>query len=391
MVMTQHLPTLALVSLGASESAIGLQNAFSSAFKLLQLPTLRAVARIAKRWILMLGQLVAVLGATPLLFFGAIASWEGDAGVNVALSAFAVVAIGLTISNAVWFPMLRAYVEPERIGRFFGLLRTGWHLALIVYYFAARAWLVQHPGDFAPLFLVGWLLGLLRIALIARLPERSERTGERIRVREALALVRHQQPLRRYLIGVTWTAAIRLCLIPFAIVMLRREVGFSDGQIVAMTIASFGGGLASLYLWGRVVDRIGPAPVFRATSIGLGVLYLVLLGVEEPTHGTLLVLIGFFFANAVLTSGFGVADTHVLFGITPAHAPARTLVVADVIVSMVAGAAPWLVGIALEHSLAGAQRPLAVYQALFGAAALLQVLAYLPLRKFGPSGRVNGS
>ncbi|MEE8581672.1 MAG: MFS transporter [Myxococcota bacterium] len=382
MVFTQHLPTLALVSLGASESAIGLQNTFGPAFQLLQLPALRAVARIAKRWILILGQLFAVLGALPLVLFGALAARGGDAGVSWALSAFALVAVGLTISNSVWFPLLRAYVEPERIGRFFGLLRTGWHLSLILYYLAARYWLVNHPGDFGPLFLGGWLCGVLRIALISRLPERSERTGARIRVREALALVRDQRPLRLYLIGITWSAALRFCVTPFAIVMMRREVGFSESDVVVTMIASFGGGLASLYLWGRLVDRFGPAPIFRATAIGLAGLYLMLWAVREPTGGTLMILIAFFFLQAVLISGFGVADTHVLFGITPPHAPARTLVVAQVIVSVAAGLAPWLVGFALEHWLHQADDPLHVYRMFFAAAAVLQALAFLPLRGF---------
>ena len=104
--------------------------------------------------------------------------------------------------------------------------------------------------------------------------------------------------------------------------------------------------------------------------------------VREPTGGTLMILIAFFFMQAVLISGFGVADTHVLFGIAPPHAPARTLVVAQVIVSVVAGLAPWLVGFALEHWLHQADDPLHVYRMFFTAAAVLQALAFLPLRGF---------
>lgn len=46
---------------------------------------------------------------------------------------------------------------------------------------------------------------------------------------------------------------------------LRREVGFSAGEILFTTVASFAGGLASLYLWGRVVVYHG----FFAVAAGL--------------------------------------------------------------------------------------------------------------------------
>jgi MFS family permease len=381
MVTSQHLPTLALVSLGASEAAIGLQTGLGPALQLLQLPTLRAVGRVSKRRILVSGQLFALAGATPLLFFAGLASLRSGAGVALAILSFAAVAAGLTVSNTVWFPLLRAYVEPGRVGRFFGLLRSGWHLSLIVYYLVAQRWLAARPGDFGPLFLVGWVLGALRIALIARLPERSERTGERIRVRGALALLR-QREFRLYLSGVTTSSAVRLCVVPFAIVMLRREVGLSEAQVVLTTIAHFAGGLASLYLWGRVVDRVGAAPVFRWTSIGMGLLYLSLLFLAKPDAPTLAAAVAFFFGLSVLASGFGVADTHVLFGLTPPEAPARMLVVASVVVNTAVGALPLAAGLALQHWIARAADPLSVYGVFFCAAAVVQVLAFAPLRHF---------
>jgi len=381
MAFTQHMPTLALVTLGASEAIVGLQNSFLPALQALQLPTLRAVGRVSKRRILVLGQIVAVLGGIPMLFFATLASWEGNAKVTIALLSLAVVAAGLQTSNTVWFPLLRGFVEPRRIGTFFGMLRTGWHLALILYYVAAQRWLVFHPGSFAPLFAVAWGCGLLRIFLIAALPERSERTGERIRVREAFALLR-QPLLRRYLIGVSWCAALRMSVVPFAIVMMRREVGFSEADVIVTTVAFFAGGFVSLYLWGRVVDRIGPAPVFLTTTLGMAALLVGLLFLREPGAQGLAFGTVFFFGYSLLSAGFGVADTHVLFGLAPPEAPARTLVVAGVLTNTVAGLAPIAVGLTLDRALAVAESPLAVYHAFFAFAAVAQALVFLPLRIF---------
>jgi MFS family permease len=380
MVFTTQLPTLALVHLGASEAAVGLQNGFMAGLQPLQLPTLRAVGRFSKRRILIAGQLLALAGALPLVFFAGLGG-RPDA-VGIALLCFGLAALGLNISQTVWFPLLRGYVEADRIGRFFGALRSFWHLALIVYYLGARQWLASSPGGFGGLFLLGWLCGLLRVAMVAGLPERSERTGARIRAREALALLRTHPALRTYLIGVTSCQAIRLCVVPFAIVMMVREIGFSEGDVIVTTVAWYGGGLCSLYLWGHAVDRFGAAPLFRATAIGMGTLILSLSFVTSPGPGTLAGMVAFFFALSALQAGFGVADTHVLFQLAPAEAPARLIVVAQVTANGVASAAPILAGFLLERWLEGAPSPLAVYHAFFAGAALLMGISFWPLRGF---------
>ncbi len=379
MVFTQQLPTLALVHLGASEASVGLQTSFIFWLQLLQLPMLRVVARVIKRRILVVGQLLAQLGALPLVLFAGLA--EGEHAVGVALCAFAVTAAGINVAQSVWFPLLRGFVEPEAVGRFFGILRTGWHLALIVYYLAAQRWLEAHPGAFGPLFLAGWVCGLLRVAMIVRLPERSERSGERIRVREALALIRDHRDLRRYLAGAIAFRAVFWSVVPFALVMLRREVGFSAGAILLTTVAWYAGGLV-VYVWGRVADRVGPRPIFRWTSLGMGALIATLTLVEDPGPATLAAVAAFFAALYALAAGFGVADTQVLFRLAPPEAPARLLVVAQVASHMLPGLAPVAVGYLLEQALAGAASRLAVYHVFFAVAALLQTLAFLPLRRF---------
>ncbi|MCG8590483.1 MAG: hypothetical protein MJE66_14430 [Proteobacteria bacterium] len=385
MAFSQHIPTLVLVSLGASETWVGVQNAFVYGFLVLQLPTLWAVAHASKRRILVLGQSLALAASAPFLAFGFLREWAGESAVALALVGFALTSAGIHVSGTVWFPLLRGYVEPDRIGRFFGQLRTGWHLTLIAYFLGSQAWLSGHPGSFGPLFAVAWGLGLVRVVLIARLPERNARTGDPIRLSEALALVR-TPGLRRYLAGAAWGTAVRAATLPFVIVMLRREIGFTDAQVLLMTVGAFAGGLASLVLWGRAVDRFGPAPIFRWTSLGLGALLVALVwaDVQTPATGSLALLVLFFFLYAVFASGFGVADTRVLFDLSPADAPARTLVVGSVAVGLAAGVAPAVVGLGLSRILAGAGDALDVYRGFFLVAALLQALAFWPLRHVRP-------
>ncbi len=382
MANTEQLPTLLLVSLGASEFQVGLQSAFLPGLQLLQLPTLRQIAHVRKRTILLLGQVGALLGGLPLLFLDPLMAFDEATVRIVALVSFALIAAGLNIGNTVWFPLLRSYVEADRIGHFFSLIRSGWHIALIVYFFSAQYWLRTHPGDFASLFIAAWLLGLLRIALIARMPERSERGEGKIRVREAFAIVRSDPRLKRYLLGISLCAAIRTSALPFVIVMMRREIGISDDNILLMTLCLYGGALVALYPFGRIADRFGSAVVFRIAAIGMALLLCMLVGVDSDSPADFATLLVFFAGFSALTAGFGLADTRVLFQLTPPEAPARTLVICGVITNGVRALAPILVGLGIEALLAAGLDGLEIYHGLFMMLAVLQVLVFLPLREF---------
>jgi predicted MFS family arabinose efflux permease len=382
-IYTEQLPTLALVGLGASEALVGLQRAFEPFSQLLQLGALRAVGRVRMRAILLAGQALAVVAGLPLAAYGALAAAGPEAGPAIALASLALCAAGIVIGNAVWFPLLRGYVEPGRIGHFFGILRTGWHLTLIAYFVAAERWLAAHPGSFGPLFAAASVAGLLRIALVARLPEADGSRRDRLRVRDALGLLRTEPRLRRYLAGMTLYGAARRAATPFAIVMMRRTLGLTDADVALATAAFYGGGFASLYGWGRAVDRFGPLPVFRLTAVGTATL-LAAFGALGGEAGPL-AMIGFFFLLAVLNAGFGVADTHVLFGLAPDREPTPTLVVADVVTSLAYGAGPFVAGLLLAAALEAGTDAGSAYRVLFFATAALSAASPLPLRRFRDS------
>ncbi|HSJ96981.1 MAG TPA: hypothetical protein VLC53_07910 [Myxococcota bacterium] len=378
-IYTEQLPTLALVGLGASEALVGLQRAFEPLAQLLQLGALPAVGRVRKRSILLAGQTFAVLAGLPLAAYSWLAAAGTERAPALALASLALCSVGVVIASSVWFPLLRGYVEPGRIGQFFGVLRTGWHLTLIAYFLAAERWLAAHPGAFGPLFAAASLAGLLRLALVARLPEAEGAGRAPLRVRDALALLGSEPRLRRYLAGMVLYGSARRAAAPFAIVMMRRTLGLSDADVALTTAAFYAGGFASLYGWGHAVDRFGPLPVFRVAATGTAAL-LAAIAVFGGSAGAA-AMVGFFFLLAVLGAGFGVADTHVLFGLAPEHEPTPTLVVADVATSLAYGAGPFLAGVSLAMALGAGVAPEAAYRWLFVLAAALSVLAPLPLRR----------
>ena len=379
---TEQLPTLALVSLGASEALIGLQGGLARGVFVLQLPALRLVSWFSKRALLLTGHCIALAATLPMLGFGALQELEPPRALALAFASLFLTAIGVSLCELVWFPLLRGYMEPARIGRFFGAIRTSWHLMLIAFFAGAQLWLGAHPAGFGALFAVAWLLGLARLPLIAGLPERSERSSQRIRARDALALVRREPRLRRYLLGTSAYAGVRASVLPFTLVMLRRELGFADATVVLTTISLYMGGLVSLYLWGALIDRLGAYVVFRGAALGTAALYVGLAFLAAAGAATLPFAIAFFFAQAVLAAGFGVADTRVLFELTPPESPAPTIVLSSVAVGVVCGLAPLVAGIVLQALLARATDPLAVYRGFFLVAAALQAISFLPLRVF---------
>jgi hypothetical protein len=122
--------------------------------------------------------------------------------------------------------------------------------------------------------------------------------------------------------------------------------------------------------------------VFRFTALGQAALMLGFLFVPELDVAAVALATGVFFGIWVLASGFGVADTHVLFKMTPEETPARVLVPVSVVSSVLRGVAPLVVGIALDRTLAAGLDPAWVYRALFVGAAAVQACAFLPLRVF---------
>jgi Na+/melibiose symporter-like transporter len=379
---TEQLPTLALLTLGANETLIGLQSGLARGLFVLQLPGLRLVSWFSKRSLLVTGHGIALIASLPLVFFSALQTLEHELALSVVFASLVLTALGVSLCELVWFPLLRGYVEPDRIGRFFGAVRTTWHVTVIAFFIGGRFWLAEHPAAFGALFGVAWLLGAARTPLIYGLPERSERTATRIRARDALALVRSNVRLRRYLLGTTGFAALRTAVMPFALVLLRRELGFSDANVVLTTIALYLGGLVSLYVWGTLIDRLGPYLVFRTASLASGALYVGLAFLDAAGTATLPCAIAFFFAQSVLAAGFGVADTRVLFELTPPESPAPTIVLSSVAIGVACGLAPLFAGIALDATLARVEQPLSAYRGFFLIAAALQSLSFLPLRTF---------
>jgi MFS family permease len=162
----------------------------------------------------------------------------------------------------------------------------------------------------------------------------------------------------------------------------QREIGFSHSDILLTTLANYGGGLASLYPWGRMADRIGSAPVFRVTAPGMAGLLLLLTGIDSNSPENLALLLFFFFAFAALTAGFGLGGYPGAVSTRPARSPGPHPGDLRGDYQRCSGPGSDRGRIFLDQTLSAAENRLGVYHGFFLGMAILQSLSFLPLRGF---------
>jgi hypothetical protein len=379
MALVGDLATQALVTLGATPGLVGLQAAFAPFATLVQLPSLRAQGRWGKRRLLLGTQLLSLITGLPLIWFGTLAGL-GVWALPVFMTSLAATIVLLVAGSTAWWPILHGFVPEARTGRFFAVLRSVWHVGLILYFLFSAWWLSAHPGQFGLLFGLAWGCGLVRAGMLLVFPER--RDAEPPRPGPAWKRLLAPGPLRRYLVGVSLDTVVFRLLGPFAIVMLRREAGLTEAQTMITTLAVYGGGLVALYPAGRVVDKVGARSVLLA-SCGLRAVVVAGVGVLALVASPQVLLWGagaLFLVFALLGQAFGLAEVKVLFALVPGDSPSPYIVTSMVTRSVVASVVALAAGGSLELLLRAGIDPGLVYLGLFGALALIQAAAVIPFR-----------
>jgi len=103
---------------------------------------------------------------------------------------------------------------------------------------------------------------------------------------------------------------------PFRIMMLK-DMGYSEGFILAATGVGSLGAIVSLRFWGRLADKFGNRSVFSLSHAGMIVTTILWILVAPGTFGTCLILV-LFFVNWVFNGGNGIAQTRYMMHTVPA-------------------------------------------------------------------------
>jgi MFS family permease len=278
------------VWLGASGPLLGLVAAVPTTATALS----QAVARRVRPWKggVRAFILASWLGQSVLLAtIGGVALWGVDVGIPllcvIAAGAFALGGLSVPAWTALVFHTVPRY----EVGGFFGLRGTLQQAGVLVAIVAGGALLSfsgAHQATAWGFVAIFGLAGLLRAAgagLLARAPD-APATAIAPASSEPLRGWLGSRKLRRialYLWGVHFATNIAVpCFVPYMV----RDLGWSYGSIAFMLAVPAVTKLASLRLWGRIADRVGPGPLLR--TAGWFVIPSAALWLVAPSPWTIL-------------------------------------------------------------------------------------------------------
>ncbi|WP_375420970.1 MFS transporter [uncultured Sphingomonas sp.] len=338
--------------IGASNVQIGLLAAIPLLTQTLQAPAVSLVERVRRRRLI---SLACVFGARLSLPVYAAVPLIADPDLAVAvLVAAAIVHYGLNAVGACsWNSWMRDLLPEDQLGAFFARRNLyGTAVGAAATLIAALALDRAGPGDggdsvYVALYAAGFLCGLVSTAALAQVPEPSMGPA---RGRSSLARLL-LQPLRdrnfrsvlRYI--ASWQFAVNLAT-PFFTVYFVRELGYSMGFVLVLTVVSQLANAAVVRGWGRLSDRYANKSVLSVASP----LYLVCIaatafaGEFGAGTGRSVYLVLLHLVMGAAQAGVGLAAGNIVIKLSPAGGATSFMATNALVSAAAAGAAPILGG-----------------------------------------------
>jgi predicted MFS family arabinose efflux permease len=226
----------------------------------------------------------------------------------------------MALGNTGWFPLLQDIVPSSETGSFFAKLRISWQSASLMVLLGVAFFLTDEDtpwwkfevifcGALGALF-VRWLLFF---GFKQRPPTESK--DEKINlVRRFGEFVRHKRARNVGMYSAMYWCCAQLA-IPFRIKYMKI-LGYNDGTILMVSAAISLGAIASLWLWGRLVDAFGNRAVFSITSIGMMITSILWVVVENSFFGLIMIFVLSFLFSA-FSSGNNIALTRTMLHVVP--------------------------------------------------------------------------
>jgi hypothetical protein len=398
---TGNLSTLFIRSLGGSDSQAMVLPAVFGLVNLLQLPAAVLVppAR-GKRFLLICWLATAALTAAGLLAASLLPAGDGTAWVVIVLMGAGLLAYGS--GQTFWFPLLRDVVPPERLGRFFGRLRTIWSATSFTAFLMCGAALGADasPQRYALLLSGIVLLFVARNPLVARIPINPASHALDDTYHDLFGHVRRFVSRPAVVVFVVYylLLGIGYGILNQPLALFLKFRGMPDGLNVVLFGFKTLGMVCGLYLAGPVVDRVGTRPVLLgAHLLLLAVCGLVTWGGEMPAGPlTWGFMTGLIFCFGAAYGAAGLACTSHLFHLAPVQGRALFLSLGRLVTLGGPALTPLLVAGILAVVDVGTWRLTVagvgfnIYQAMFAAVGvgLLGLLGMYPLLR-SAGGRRN--
>jgi MFS family permease len=346
-----------LVDLGASNAAIGVLAAVPFAVQFLQLPAVILVERIRSRRAIC--AVAAGIGRSFLVVAALAPFVDPQIGVILLIAAVAMNQAMAAIAGCSWNSWMRDLVPDSEFGRFFSrraaaTMALATSLALICGLFIDR-WRALLPGHsayvYSWMFLASAAIGFVGVWLLSITPDQPMPPAtERPHFRTLLARPFRDSNFRQLMIFLgSWNFAANLAA-PFFVVYMLKTIGYSMTTIIVLTTASQLSNLASLGVWGTMIDRYSnkavlgiAAPMFLLCTLAWS--FTGLAWVQPMVFYLLLVI---HMLMGIATAGVALASGNVAMKLSPPGQATAYLAANSVVSATCAAIAPILGGLCAD-------------------------------------------
>lgn len=341
--------------LGASSTVIGILAAIPFLTQLLQAPAVLLLERMRSRRLVSIVALFIARLALPLM--AVLGFVENKA---LALTLLVIAETVHCAFNAVgacgWNSWIRDLIPEERMGAFFAR-RTIWAtmLGIVGTGLAAAALHFVDPDGggggspavFAALYSIGFVSSLFSTWQLAKVPEPSMPApvpGRRLRNLFTQPF-KDKDFVKLMRFFASWNFAVNLAA-PFFTVFMIKQLGFSAGFVLMMSIVSQLANIVVLRLWGQLSDRFTNKTVltFAAPAFIACIASMSLAGEIGGRGATTVYLVVLHVLMGMTSAGVALASSAIGLKLAPRGSGSAYIATNALVTAVAAGIAPLLGG-----------------------------------------------
>lgn len=337
--------------LGATPSQLGALASLTLLAQAAQLPAIALVHRVRRRKQIVVLTLTAARLAIPALALLALLP-PGDAAIAGLMAAQLIITALGSVAGCALNSWLHQLLPQEGLGAFFS--RRLFAATVVACGGTLLAgWLIDHPPAgqvayaYAIAFVAAGVAGMVSTTYLARCPE-PEMPPDPPGSRGLLAAL--WEPLRDpafrplLLLLTTWNIASNLAA-PFLTVYLVRQLGYGIGTVTTLWVASQLANATTLYLWGRLPDRLSNKGVLR---VALPAYFVATAGLVFsgglPSGLQLPLLLAIHLLMGTASGGIALATGNLGLKYAPADRATAYLGAASLVTALAGGMTPVLAG-----------------------------------------------
>ena len=338
--------------LGASASILGLVTALPPFLTVLQIPAAAMVEKTGYRAFVLRGW---TLRSCFILLMAGVAVLPGQisAVTKMALTLFLLFCYSASrgFFGCGFVPWLSRLVPERVLGQFIWRDQVSSNFAIILGGVLTAGYFYWHQGmsGFGVIFLLSFISAMVSLTFLKRIPDvpvpPSPKSGAPVPWREILSYPPFQRILAFNAVMLTGWAGGGVFIVPF----LRDTYGLSDSGFLLMAVLVGLFFIVSIYLFGRVIDRVGSKPMLTV-SLGFQVLHflgwgLIAARVVPFTWWSVLIQQ---FTFGVANAFFQLANTRLVMAIVPAMGRSHFFAVCSVVPNLVLGVLPIFWGLLVD-------------------------------------------